>query len=97
VREVVENSCRGLKAVVEQEQDPCVEKGATFRGRDDCGFIVKVVLSEITNCCEDLISLATIDDVVSTPDFVCLWMSLDCECSYDSEVVTATLEGCEEI
>lgn len=97
VCEVIKDSCRRLKAIVEQKQDPGVEDGATFRGRDDCSFIIQVIFGEVTDCSEDLVRLAAVDYVVSAPDFVCLWMSLDCECRYDSEVVTATLKGCKEI
>jgi hypothetical protein len=97
VREVIKDSCRRLKTIVKQEQNPGIEEGATFRSRDDCGFIIQIVLGEVTDCGEDLIRLAAIDYVVSAPDFMCLWMRLECECRYDTEVVATTLEGCEEI
>lgn len=97
VCEVVEDSCRRLKTIIEQKQDPCVEDYAAFRSCNDCGFIIKIVLSEVTDCCQDLIRLAAVKDVVSTPYFVCLWMRLKCECRYNSKVVTTTLEGSEKV
>lgn len=95
--EVIKDSCRRLKAVVEEKQDPSVEEGAAIRSRNDRGFIIQVIFGEVTNCFEDLVRLAGVEYVVSAPDFVRLWMRLDCECRYDSEVVTTALEGCEEI
>lgn len=97
MREVVEDSCRRLKAIIKQKQDPCVENDAAFCRCNNCGFIIKIVLGEVTDCGEDFVRLAAVKDVVSTPYLVCLWMRLKCECRYNSEVVTTTLEGSEKI
>lgn len=97
MREVIEDSCRRLKSIVKQKQDPGVEEGATFRSRDDCSFVIQIVLGEVTDCGENFVRLAPVDYVVSAPDFVCLWVRLDCECRYDTEVAATTLEGREEI
>ena len=40
VCEVIKDSCRRLKTIVEQKQNPDVEEGATLCSCNDCGFIV---------------------------------------------------------
>lgn len=97
MREIVKHSCRRLDAVVEKKYDPRIKEGAAFRCRDDCSFIVKVMLCKVTDCCEDFSGLAAINYVGAAPYFVLLRVGLNRKSCHDSKVVTTTFQRCEQI
>lgn len=95
--ELVKDSSRRLGAIVEEEQDPEVDRKTALGSQNDSSFVIGVIVDEVAHCGKNLGSLVLADDIVATPDLVVLRVSLHSIRSDDSEVIASAPQAHKEI
>lgn len=95
-RELVKDSRRGFRSVVEEEQDPQVEDSAMLAGQDNGSLVIRVVGHKVAHRSQDLWRLVGCEDVVAAPHLT-HGVRLHRVRGHHAEVVAASLQSSEEI
>ena len=74
VAELLKHMIRRRGGVVEEEHDPCVDKGTVVGCHDNGSLVVRVVRGELVDGIQEIGGLVGREHIVASPDLVSLAM-----------------------